>query len=564
MIFSARAQNFKSYKDLLYTVEAPGLVAVEGAWDSNQEKSCGSGKTTLLCDLLCWALYGETVDGETKVCYRGASSRCEVELRLPFVSLVRSQAADGTKNKLEIEGIKHRKLEDAKAYLARLVPPKKVFTSTIILGQGVGERFTGWKPAERARIFAELLALSLWSAARRNLGADLRAFSEKSSRALATADALQQQSDVMMAAAAGPDVDADDVGEELAKLDAGIRHDTEQADAFRAELSRDQATQATQLVQYTQLQNNLGQVEKELKLLSSGKCPTCQRKWPKRTIEGQRTALQGKQKNLKAEMSALKKATILDGRLQCTKNHLDFHLRQLSERQPRAQELRALLARAQGIEEQAVEALGRAEDARKEAAAADAEVALLQTLDRAFYEIPLRKIDGVLTLMNRSLATICRDIWDSEFFVQLTSEKQLKRGETVPEIGLQVTNRAGSYSSSSWGQKRMIDISVQLALRHLLLSCWRNRLPLLICDDVMDVLDPPAKQRLHQNLLLPESARSAVFVLYADRGLPQLARRVVVGYNQTGGSYIRACETPGGLPPVVSFYAVEETASGPT
>jgi recombinational DNA repair ATPase RecF len=147
---------------------------------------------------------------------------------------------------------------------------------------------------------------------------------------------------------------------------------------------------------------------------------------------------------------------------------------------------------------------------------------------------------------------VCNDIWESEFLVQLTSEHSLKKGGAKAEIGLVVENKAGDYKGSSPGQQRKIDITVQLAIRELLMSAWPNALPLLVCDDVVDVLDTWAKRTFYTNYLLPAAQRSAVFVLTPQTEYPvPVDRKVVVQYTEEVGSWIGQSTAS----PVVEFNA---------
>ena len=52
MILRLTAENFRSYQKLSYKIETAGLVAVEGIYEGEGDRSNGAGKSTFLPDAL--------------------------------------------------------------------------------------------------------------------------------------------------------------------------------------------------------------------------------------------------------------------------------------------------------------------------------------------------------------------------------------------------------------------------------------------------------------------------------------------------------------------------------
>ena len=542
MLLKVLAEDFRSYPKLSYTVNHTGFVAVEGSWAGAPDRSNGSGKSSFLPDLLCWAIYGETTGGQKAVCRRGQKG-CQVTVTLPFVSFTRSQKADGTGNKLQIAGINHRKLADAEAYLSQLFPPREVFASTIILGQGVGERFSAWTPAERARVLRGLLDLNCWSSARQKLRPD-REFQQARKAQLQGVQATLKEAlgriRGLQTERGDEELDAEKLQAALVEINTSIVYSTDQAQTFENEMRANQARHARDQGILAGLQSSLKAAKAERKLLGLGKCPTCGRQWPKKHMDAKRTDLDTKIADIESQSKALvAQSKHFSGKQYCCDNHLQYHRSKLAELRARVQELSAKLSRAQTLESEVKEYEEQLAAKQQEAKAADEDLSNLAILDRAFTEIPVLKMDGLLVSVNQHLVEVCSSVWDSEFLVQLVSEKTLKKGGQRAEIGLSVMNQAGSYEASSWGQRRKIDLSVQLALRGVLLTAWPQALPLLVCDDVADVLDCAARRSLYEKVLVPESKKSAVFVLGADPVHPiPVPERITIGYSLELGSAI--------------------------
>jgi len=532
------ANNFRSFKELSYEITPPGLVAVEAMYDGTKERSNGAGKSSMLPEVLCWAIYGELTNDDKQVCSTDpGATEVRVEVQTPFASWVRRQQQDGTGNKIEINGI--RKLSESKPELAKHFPPKQVFCSTMILGQGIGERFSNWTPGERAQTLSDLLQLSMWSTARKKLQGDRNKLAAETSRLEGMVSAYEQQLKQLTSAPQGDPKQYESAVALVSQLKTKV------ADLQLMLVQMNQkATQSAQQYgtvssQRMQQQTMVNGYSSQLQHMGK-KCPTCNRPYDKKHLETTKASI------LKAKQDA---EVLLPG-LDQQMSELDAQRKQDYEAAAKVQEqVQVVMRELEQANQQLASSQSFADqiaDLRKTLATSQASlnntkqsISGLDTLDRAFLEIPIRKIDGVLNVLNDRLVTVCNDIWESEFLVQLTSEKDLKKGGTKAEIGLVVKNRAWSYKGCSPGQQRKIDLTIQLALRELLVSAWPNALTLLICDDVVDVLDPWSKRKFYENFLLPAAETSAVFVLTPQDRYPiPMDRKILVGYTEAEGSRI--------------------------
>lgn len=547
-ILKITASNFRSFRELSYSIDQYGLVAVEGVYEGTSDRSNGSGKSACTTDLLCWAIYGETTGGKKQVCstYEWAD-KVVVEVETPFVSWTRSQKRDGTGNHLEVGGV--RKLKDAEAELTKYFPSKRIFASTTILGQGIGERFSSWTPATRAQELADLLNLSLWSQARKRLAGDRSRLATESARLDGSVAAYEQQLNQLTSAPQGDPKKKVAAEKKLLKLN-------KQLSVCQADYSQLSAAVATLMQAYGSLQARQSQIQVELASSSRGtatECPTCGRPYEPEDVAAAQHELQLRHEKATQELrvvvdqmaAKLEEKKASDAALAAKSQEVAVLQSKVTEVHKEITESQSFADQIASVRKNLVEHQGALNKTKQS-------ISDLNLLDRAFTEIPVRKIDTVLGVLNARLVGVCNDIWESEFLVQLTSEHDLKKGGTKAEIGLVVESQAGDYKGSSPGQQRKIDLTIQLALRDLLMSSGVHTLPLLICDDVVDVLDPWARRKLYTNYLKPLSEKSSVLVLTpaADYPIP-VEHRIVVGYSEVVGSRILSSSAE----PVVVFNA---------
>lgn len=127
-------------------------------------KSNGSGKSFLF-ESLVWALTGETIRGYKDIVNRYQDDDCSVEVQFLFKDhswrVIRTRSKKGTQNLFiykDTKELEYKGLRDAQLVLEKELPELTVnfLGSTIILGQGLPQRFTNNSPAGRKAILEEL------------------------------------------------------------------------------------------------------------------------------------------------------------------------------------------------------------------------------------------------------------------------------------------------------------------------------------------------------------------------------------------------------------------------
>ncbi len=543
MILSVTASNFRSYESFSYVVERPGLVVVSGSWQGVASRSNGSGKSSLIDDAICWAIYGELVRGKKQVCRRGATS-CSVTVQTPACTWTRSQKADGTGNTIKIQGVEHRKFDDAKDYLLKIFPPKKIFVSTIVLGQGVGERFTAWPPGVRFQVLADLLNLGIWSDARSNLLKRRSSVANELSSAQGQLKSIETSlRQLQESYARKPEISTEQIRSDLRGVTAELEELTKAIGPARADCERVSKQFYTLEAEKRQSTTELAKVMAEL-----GRdprytvCPTC-----KRPFDYDEAAVTARIRDLKSEEQKYRSAIF---RLESDEALLRTESTEASKRMAAVEadkqrwsdectRLKEWLSAAEVYEATRKKYQQGIDELNARIKELSGRTDRLEVLSRAFHEIPFCKLDDAIAELNEHMAAICESVWDGEFAVALTTETQHKSGTTSSEIQVEVSNPAGDYEGSSGGQQRDIDLTVQLALRQMLVSYWPTALPLLICDDITDVLDYHAQTQFMSHYVIPASGKSAVFILSpsADQ-VVDADGHIQVVYTPKKGSWI--------------------------
>lgn len=143
------------------------LINAENHRKEDSAASNGAGKSSIF-DALCWAITGETVRGYKDVYNRYIKEEkalCEVKVSFNFKnsdwSILRVQDRNGRKQlSLYKDGelLPSKGLRDSEDQLERHLPEltMKFLGSTVVLGQGLPQRFTNNSPAGRKAILEEL------------------------------------------------------------------------------------------------------------------------------------------------------------------------------------------------------------------------------------------------------------------------------------------------------------------------------------------------------------------------------------------------------------------------
>lgn len=160
-------ENFLSLDTVdLKLADDSGFILVDGENHRKEDAAAsnGSGKTSIF-EAIIWALTGETNRGYKDVVNRYQDEGCKVKLDFDFKghswSVERMRSKKGSQDlHLWKDGreLEYKGLRDAETVLSKELPELTMnfLGSTIILGQGLPQRFTNNTPAGRKAVLEEL------------------------------------------------------------------------------------------------------------------------------------------------------------------------------------------------------------------------------------------------------------------------------------------------------------------------------------------------------------------------------------------------------------------------
>jgi DNA repair exonuclease SbcCD ATPase subunit len=136
-------------------------------------------------------------------------------------------------------------------------------------------------------------------------------------------------------------------------------------------------------------------------------------------------------------------------------------------------------------------------------------------------------LDRGLKAVNEALGDICQSLFGGDFTLALSSTKGKKDGSESNVLDIVFSNAGGSYLSASGGERRKVDLALQLALSVLATRMSRGSTNLLVADEVLDTLDATASGFAVQALEAVAETGKRVFLISHDLAVQALVSNVL-------------------------------------
>lgn len=139
-------------------------------------------------------------------------------------------------------------------------------------------------------------------------------------------------------------------------------------------------------------------------------------------------------------------------------------------------------------------------------------------------------LDSVTPFLNERANEYLNVLADSSIEVRFNTQKTLKNGEKRDQFSVEVTNHNGDteYKGNSGGEKRRIDVAVNMALQDLVLSRSNKRIDLIVYDEVFESLDAIGSEAVIQLLKQKAKEVGSVLVITHSESLKQLFNKSLV------------------------------------
>jgi len=171
---------------------------------------------------------------------------------------------------------------------------------------------------------------------------------------------------------------------------------------------------------------------------------------------------------------------------------------------------------------------------------------LLEFWEKGFGNAGIKSymLDSVAEILNQKVDEFTRFLTDGEVGISFQTQSTLKSGEVREKFDISIVSQAGetTYTASSGGERRRIDVCILLALSEL--TGLHGKLPnLLVLDEVFDHLDREGMNRvvaLLRSKLLGQ--RETVFVITHSEALANYFERRLLVTKESGISTINVAK----------------------
>ena len=124
-------------------------------------------------------------------------------------------------------------------------------------------------------------------------------------------------------------------------------------------------------------------------------------------------------------------------------------------------------------------------------------------------------LDDITPFLNRRVNKYLKKLASNHIEVKFSAQTQLKTGEMREKFSIEILNEDGGseYIANSSGEKRRIDLAVNLALQDLVASRSSKRINIAIFDECFDALDDIGTEQVIQLLQELSEEKSSIFVI---------------------------------------------------
>lgn len=146
-----------------------------------------------------------------------------------------------------------------------------------------------------------------------------------------------------------------------------------------------------------------------------------------------------------------------------------------------------------------------------------AEEAVLQFWQKGFSNSGIKSmlLDDITPFLNKRANKYLKVLSGNRLSVNFTTQTKLKSGDMREKFQIELNNEDGgsSYISNSSGERRRVDVAVNLALCDLIASRANKKINLLFADEVFDSLDSQGIESVMQLLREIAKDKSSIFVI---------------------------------------------------
>ena len=147
-------------------------------------------------------------------------------------------------------------------------------------------------------------------------------------------------------------------------------------------------------------------------------------------------------------------------------------------------------------------------------------------------------LDDITPFLNKRVNKYLRTLTDGHIEAKFVTQQTLKSGEKREKFGIEIINADGGheYSANSGGEKKRVDLAVNLALQDLLASRSSKRMNIAIFDEIFDALDSEGIEKVADLLQELSAEKSSIFVVSHNEQLQNYFENTITVVKQGGFS----------------------------
>lgn len=165
---------------------------------------------------------------------------------------------------------------------------------------------------------------------------------------------------------------------------------------------------------------------------------------------------------------------------------------------------------------------------------------ILRFWERAYSNQGIKSLvlDDITPFLNRRANRYLTALTDGSIEVNFSTQTTLRNGQKRDKFAIEVTNRDGGqeYTANSGGERKRIDLAINLAMQDLVASRGTKKLNIAIFDEAFDALDQEGIERVVALLQSLSSEKSSIFVISHNEYLKSYFDEVITIVKHDGCS----------------------------
>ncbi|MCM1216767.1 MAG: hypothetical protein NC548_19890 [Lachnospiraceae bacterium] len=198
---------------------------------------------------------------------------------------------------------------------------------------------------------------------------------------------------------------------------------------------------------------------------------------------------------------------------------------------------------ARQYQEQADEEAKMAEAVQRDCDAVSEEIECLKFWVTAYGNRGIKSLllDDITPYLNRQANRFLHKLSSDHMEIRFTTQSMTKGGELRDKFSIEVINADGgvSYAANSSGEKKRVDLAINLALQSLVSSRSNKKLNLIMLDEILDSLDDAGVEHVMELLQELAQEKSSIFVISHNDSIKSVFTDTITIVKENGYSMLK-------------------------